>query len=234
MKTFILIIKKNVISWYWWQMTPPDKNVLLLKPDKNKVPEQWFEAKSFAHAKLISIITFLHAFCGCDTISCFYGQGKNSINKVFQNKPWRYWFGKNVLHARFFEKNFTKKCWKLIVRMYDSNFDGCLNEFRFLIFKKHTSKFSFNLEPLPPTAAAAAHHAFHVYLQVQVWQENNSLHACDWGWISSVSRIKPIYTEDNMLITDSFLKIVFCSCKGNCIKQSCGSRKTLFKMYGNL
>ena len=81
--------------------------------------------------------------------------------------------------------------------MYDSNFDGCLNDLSFITFKKHTSKSSFKLESLSPTAATAAQHTFSVYFQVQLRQGNNSLHACDWGWISSVSGVKPIYTEDN-------------------------------------
>ena len=40
-----------------------------------------------------------------------------------------------------------------------------------------------------------------------------------------MSGVKPIYTEDIMPIPESLLKIVFCSCKGNCTKQSCGCRK---------
>ena len=37
--------------------------------------------------------------------------------------------------------------------------------------------------------------------------------------------VKPIYIEDTILIPEFLLKIVFCSCKGNCTKQSCGCRK---------
>ena len=55
------------------QLSPTDKNILLLKPGKYIVSEQWFEAKSFAHTKLKSIIMLRHAFCGCANTSCFYG-----------------------------------------------------------------------------------------------------------------------------------------------------------------
>lgn len=66
------------------QLTPAEKNVLFLKPGINKVPEKWFDVNSFAYQNLKSIITFLHALCGCDTTSCFYGRGKISIIKAFE------------------------------------------------------------------------------------------------------------------------------------------------------
>ena len=64
--TTSIIVEGVDLLVFMTQLTPTDKNVLLSKPGKNKVPEQWFETKSFAHAKLKSIITFLRAFCGCD------------------------------------------------------------------------------------------------------------------------------------------------------------------------
>ena len=56
-----------------------------------------------------------------------------------------------------------KNAKEVIVRMWDSNFDECLNDLRFIIFEKHTFKCSFKLESLLPTAAAAAQHAFRAY-----------------------------------------------------------------------
>ena len=128
-------------------------------------------------------------------------------------------------------KILQKNAEKVIVRMHDTNFDGCLNDLRFINFKKHTSKFSFKSKSLPLTAATAAQRAFRIYFQVQLWQGNNSLHACDWGWISSVSGVKLICTEDIILILESLLKIVFCSCKGN---TKLWLQKTRFQIYGNL
>lgn len=60
-------------------------NIYFLERGKGKTPDKIYTSKSFVHDELTPLVSFLHAFCGCDTTSCFYGRGKNVIVKLVLN-----------------------------------------------------------------------------------------------------------------------------------------------------
>jgi hypothetical protein len=81
---------------------------------------------------------------------------------------------------------------------------------------------TFNLESLPPTAAALKQHIFRVYHAVQ--QAMGREHApLDWGWMQKNGILYPIMTE-KAVAPDSLLELISCGCKAGCTK-SCGCRK---------
>lgn len=49
--------------------------------------EKWYIQKCFKPAAYTSIILFLHAFFGCDTVSAFFNQGKKKFIDTLKKYP---------------------------------------------------------------------------------------------------------------------------------------------------
>ena len=64
---------------------PTDKVIYFLKPSKGKNCDQLYSPSSFVAPSLNVLIGVIHAFCGCDTTSAFFNQGKSKIVKIFGN-----------------------------------------------------------------------------------------------------------------------------------------------------
>lgn len=67
--------------------TVKDKTIYFYKPQIGKVIDEWYTQHSFQVKNLNNIIMFVHAFCGCDTVSAFYGQGIKKFIDIFKKFP---------------------------------------------------------------------------------------------------------------------------------------------------
>ena len=71
----ILILKKH----------KPYNTIYFSKPGKGNIQDSIYDSNSFKHSTLPYLLTFIHAFTGCDTASGFFKQGKNEIIKILLN-----------------------------------------------------------------------------------------------------------------------------------------------------
>lgn len=62
------------------------KNIFFRKEGKGKIQSQLYSADSFIIPDLKKYIPFIHAFCGCDTTSAFYRQGKGKLVKLLNKR----------------------------------------------------------------------------------------------------------------------------------------------------
>ena len=142
----------------------------------------FYNANSFKYNDLKKFIAFLHCFTGCDTTSCFYGQGKNKFVKLLVKKPDLQEFVPIFYDVNADPSVIAENGKKLIANLYSTKSEkGHLHELRFANFKKSTVRSSFKLETLPPTESAAVQHCFRVYHQLQQWLGNKK-EATKWGW----------------------------------------------------
>ena len=70
---------------------------------------------------------------------------------------------------------------------------------------------SITVQKLPPTNSAAKYHSFRVYSQVQVWLENETLQATDWGWELMNDNLHPIKV-DTPPAPEDLMEMIKCGC----------------------
>ena len=172
------------------QLADNMNNIYFCRKCKRAKPNEFYNSNSFKYPDLQKIIAFLHAFCSCDTTSCFYKLGENKLIDSFAHDRLL------ELASVFYDENascnkIADSAYELIRGMYSnkaekklieksSNFS--LNDLRYLHFNKAKIKSTFALETLPPTEGAAKQHSFRVFYQVQCWLGNTTLKPTDWGW----------------------------------------------------
>ncbi|KAJ8688233.1 hypothetical protein QAD02_024028 [Eretmocerus hayati] len=208
------------------QLSQHMDQIYFSKPARPKIPGRYYSKSSFRHPDLLSIVCFLHAFCGCDTTSAFYGKGKNSIVKLFKGN-------KNIqdlaqcFNDPFDEKKVTENGIKIICKLYDEKDETFnLNDLRYKLYIRKTASKSFKLENLPPTNSVAEQHCLRVYLQVQLWLgENTELQASSLGWQLSEDGMRPMFSKSDSLIPQDLIKRISCSCKGGCRTAICSCVK---------
>ena len=80
---------------------------------------------------------------------------------------------------------------------------------------------------LPPTSAAAKHHSFRVFYQIMKWKGfDDQISPQNWGWkkIDNKLTCMPVAT-DLPPAPDDLLKIIRCSCHGDCSSMRCSCKK---------
>lgn len=208
-------------------------NIYFRKEGKGAKPHEYYSSNSFKHENIQKIVALLHAFCGCDTTSCFYKLGKNKLIYSFSHDKLL-----ELSEVFYDEKASCEKiadsAFKMIVGMYSNKAEKkiiqksnsfSLNDLRYLHFSKAKIKTKFALETLPPTEGAARQHAFRVFYQVQMWLGNENLKATDWGWTIKNNNLVPVRTTDPP-IPKKLLDQISCSCsKKGCIDGSCTCKK---------
>lgn len=215
------------------QLAQNSNNIFFVKESKGAKPREYYTADSFKHKSLQQIVCFLHAFCGCDTTSCFYRVGKNRLIDSFSHEELV------KLASVFYKQNancdeIAQAAFELIKSLYSSKAEKklleksssfTLNDLRFLHFSKAKLKTKFALETLPPTEGAAMQHAFRVYYQIQKWLGNTALKAVDWGWKVRNNYLVPVGSADPP-IPKKLLEQISCSCsKKGCVDASCSCKK---------
>lgn len=206
-------------------LAPAEREIFFLKLGKGKEARKVYSSKSLDHMPFCKKnVLFLHAISGCDTTSCFYFKGKNSIFKSFEKASSEV---KNAVEI-FKQKNqsvesISENGISCILQMYNAGKKiKCLNELRHVIFLKNIVKEkAVNLASLPPTNDAAAQHCFRVYLQVQKWLSNDLLPE-QWGWKKGKILTPNMMTKPPA--PSEILKIIFCNCKKGC-GNACSCRK---------
>ena len=213
--------------------TPEKSNLLYFAPEhkqtSQKAPRLWDIKYLQAQmgSQLSSYILFLHAFTGCDTTSRIYGFGKKQAAKLTNSHTFD-------AIARVFmspsEKDeIVSAGEKAMLLLYEGrqSLGASLNEMRTKMFRQKTATSTsyVHARSLPPTESAAHQHSLRVYLQIQTWiRGNETLDPKDWGWDLTDNYYSPIYTDQPPAPAD-LLKVIRCSCKGDCSSFRCSCRK---------
>lgn len=206
-------------------LAPSEREIFLLKMGRDKIARTVYSSKSLDHMPFCKKnVLFLHALSGCDTTSCFYLKGKNSIFRSFENAGTEV---KNAVEV-FMQKDqsaisILENGISCILQVYKAQKKiKCLNELRHVIFMKNVVKQkAVNLGSLPPTNDAAIQHCSRVYLQVQKWLSNDLIPE-QWGWKKD-NILTPIMMT-RPAAPDEILKMIFCNCKKGC-GNACSCKK---------
>ena len=180
----------------------------------------------------ITIIQFLHAWSGCDSVSAIYGQGKRKIIKYF-NSSVQFKNVCSIFRNDRADKNDLEKAGnQLMTILYGGNAQSSLNSLRYNKYMSQVATTTSHLRPemLPPTEAAVKHHTFRVYVQVHQWR-NLSISSIDpvgWGWKIENNLLVPIMTDLDPAPPD-ILNFIRCKCKASsqrqCFSNICSCKK---------
>ncbi|WAR05756.1 hypothetical protein MAR_021125 [Mya arenaria] len=92
-----------------------------------------------------------------------------------------------------------------------------------LIVKTAITNSVVQVQSLPPTQSAAKYHSFRAYTQIQVWIGKEGV-PLEWGWYRKDNKFVPVKC-DYPTAPERLLKIIRCSCKGNCDTRRCTCRR---------
>ena len=126
-----------------------------------------------------SHILDIHALSGCDTSSRIYGKGKEKFFNIHRDNV-EYWNAVELFYKIDVPKEEIIKAGQLIFltvyRNANQNVIGDLNSLRAACYEGKTYKAAsiIKAQTLPSTSDAAALHSLRCYLQVHVWQENDT------------------------------------------------------------
>ena len=179
---------------------------------------------------IVKELLFLRAFSGCDTTSSFYGIGKV---KCFQ----KYLLNQSLTGDCLFI--FKKKSRHVSIKsagertaiiLYNGKTSDNLKELRSDILTKKIMNSKIFVEPkhLPPTEAALKFYSYRSYFQVMKWMNVNDMNPEEWGWQIHGGIYYPT-NNDQEVAPESLLRIVRCSCKGDCSSLRCSCRKVGIK-----
>ena len=201
------------------------------KSTSKKPPRIWDiqHARSQIGADLCKDILFLHALSGCDTTSRLYGIGKGKfVTKYLSDDAF-----KNAA-ATFYDSAASNEHILLagentVKLMYDAAnvTTTTLNKLRCQKFhlKVATSSTYVQSKSLPPTTAACNEHSLRVYLQVQEWKNHPCcLNPEEYGWKLQDNKYVPVFFRGIKPAPDQLLRIIRCTCKGDCSKANCSCR----------
>ena len=111
--------------------------------------------------------------------------------------------------------------------VYDAdNASTTLNKLRCQKFhlKVATSSTYVQSKSLPPTAASCYEHSLRVYLQVQEWKHTSCLNPEEYGWKLQNNKYVPVFFKGIKPAPDQLLRIIRCTCKGDCSKVNCSCK----------
>lgn len=89
------------------------------------------------------------------------------------------------------------------------------------------AKGDVDAKKIPPGEESARLHLFRSYLQITEWKNLESdLDPLLWGWQKNdTGLLEPIATDKNKVAPSSLLKVITCSCKTGCSKNTCSCKK---------
>ena len=203
------------------------------EPKKNSKCRTWNikQVKADLGSFTCKHILFLHALLGCDTTSRLYGIGKGPVLKKFK--------GNSCLQqaANIFDStlstsaNIESAGEQALVAIYNGKRDDSLDALRHKKYCEKVATSSTHVEPksLPPTSAAAKYHSYRVFYQICQWKKSDSdLLPELWGWTETETGLYPTLT-DLPPAPEDMLKIIKCTCTGDCTSARCSCKKNGMK-----
>ncbi|KAG5890938.1 hypothetical protein JTB14_019876 [Gonioctena quinquepunctata] len=144
-------------------LVEPSKNVYFQKCRRGKTADVFYSAVSTS-SENHHLISFFHAFSGCDTTSAFFGYGKAKLLTALKRNPQLKEQAAAFLNPTSTPVEIAAAGEQVIVTKPELDTS---NSLRYQLFAKAAAKTNFNLARLPPTADAAKFHSFRAYHQVQ-------------------------------------------------------------------
>jgi hypothetical protein len=168
---------------------PIKGSIYVQKCGRGKTPDVFYSTTSTSTDS--QLITFTHAFSGCDSTSCFFGHGKLKLLQILQKHVDLKEKAAGFSNPAATPAQVAEAGEKILIELYGGERSSqTLNDLRYKLFTKAAVKSSFNLARLPPTQDAAKLHSFRTYYQVQQWlgYKRNPL---EWGWVATARGLYP-------------------------------------------
>ena len=161
----------------------------------------------------------LHALSGCDTTGRFQGKGKKSWWKVFTKCTDEQLMAIKSIQDEDPLKHFSTQQ-EVIAWLYNAKSKDVADA-RWTLFKK----FSYESEPLPPTAGSLKQAILRAHCQARTWFLSDKSTrllpdplSCEWEILEEVHRPK---TSDTPVAPDSVLNLIKCGCGSDCLSRRC-------------
>lgn len=169
-------------------------------------------------------ILFAHAILGCDTTSRLFGIGKAVGLTLLKNNDIFCQQAVVFGNPNSTPAEIVAAGEKALVCIYKGKSTDTLDSLRFARFQEKvaTNKASVHPKVLPPTSAAAKYHSLRVFHQVQEWKEHK-LDPLERGWKMTDGKMTPVHSDQDAA-PEYLIKLVRCSCKGDCSNKRCGCR----------
>lgn len=203
--------------------TPPDRNILFMKPGRGKVETNVYSTHQMQQLGLKEML-FLHAFTGCDSTSATFRRSKQGFIKLYQKHPEirkaaEVFHNPSSLHAE------VEKAGQLcMLKWYGAPAkESSLNTYRYHSFLKSVASIRPDLSSLPPSEGATKQHSFRTFHQVQLWL-GNQLPPELWGWELKANCLAPVFTIDPVAPKE-ILDMIFCRCATDCSSARCSCKK---------
>jgi hypothetical protein len=165
------------------------------------------------------LLLVLHALTGSDTTSRPFGIGKAAALRKLRSSACL-----QKVAQRFLEASSVSEAEAAgetaLVLLYGGNEPDKIDDLRYRTFcRKVALGTTFvQVNTLPPTSAAARFHSHRVYWQVQDWM-GNQLDPTTCGWKLEGNMLLPVTTL-LPAAPSKLLKIIRCTCTGNCDSNS--------------
>ena len=186
-----------VLLVYHWQQTMAD---IFLRSEAGKNQKIWkiSDVVDQAGPVVTSHLLFLHAWCGCDTTSATFGQGKVGLIKKLKQSKEVQMISELMMDSNASVEEVGRVGVRLFVIVFGGKQSDSLNTLRHAKYMEMVaSAKKIDPQKLPPTERAAHYHSLRVHLQVILWKELsvNSINPIFWGWKLVGSTLQPIMTD---------------------------------------
>lgn len=168
-----------------------------------------------------SALLGLHAFTGCDSVSCFVGKGKAEALSLCKNNT-NFQNAFQELGENFSVSNTLAICLEQFVcKLYKTN-QECVNESRYQLFTKLQ-----NVDPhmLLPSKNALTLHILRANYQAGIWRRTlcpdpTIPDPVGNGWTRRGEKLEVLWI-DNLPAPQAILQLVTCGCKSVCDTRRC-------------
>ena len=182
--TYVIAEDTDILVLLCHHMKPNSPPLFMVSQKSNMKHPIWNigEISSQLGEECCRYLPFMHALCGCDTMSRLNNIGKGIVLK---KQSVLFECAVPLLSDKSTHEKIKKAGEKAFSQVYSSSNDcASLDELRKKKFQGKVIKSlrSVDVTDLPPTSDAAKYHSFRVYYQTQFWLGNSNIKPDDWAW----------------------------------------------------
>ena len=170
-----------------------------------------------------------YAYSGCDTVNHIFGKGKGAIMKMFTD-PKNGEVLAPILEA-FMNPDtplevIDREGVRLMQLIY-GDISKSLGELRYIAYRKQIANGKVTPERIPTSEGAGKQNSRRTFSTFREWILLN-VYLQPHGWELRGDGFYPVYSTDPVTPIE-LLKLIYCSCKGNCLTNMCSCFKNNVK-----
>ena len=189
------------------------------------------KATAAQHANIVQDLLPAHCLSGCDTVSCLFGIGKNTIVKILRS-------GKSLSKLGVINEEMSSvitQATKFMAACYGYPSEETMTDLRYTVWSKKMSNKKLtsapDLKSLPPTTEAFNEHVYRAHFQAAVWRSSLDpdppvLDPLHYGWSCSDgdNMVSPVALPPDVSPAPvEVLKLIKCGCSSSqpCLTSRC-------------